>query len=130
LYQSLAEIFYGIKSIETELTLTRELSRLSKDRVGFLQQRVKVGRSRKSELISARAQLVSVEASIKELRSSLQRQREAFALVTNLSANSALDDQAIPKMPSELDQMLGKLGTSPWIEVRNRDVEIAEESVN
>src|SRR5690606_23608278 len=59
LYQALADIFYNILSIETEIELTKELAKISQDRIGYLEKRVKVGRSRKSELISARAQYVS-----------------------------------------------------------------------
>lgn len=130
LYQSLADIFYNIKSAENEIALSKELSRLSQERVTFLQQRVKVGRSRRSELISAQAQLASVNASLSELNSGLRQQREAFSLVTTMPANSKLDgDMAVIDL-KELDALIAKIDKSPWIEVREREVEIADETVN
>lgn len=130
LYQSLAELFYGIISTEVEIKLTQELAKLSKERVGYLERRVKVGRSRKSELISAQAQLVSVSASIAELQSSLTRQREAFGLVTGLEIATKLEDGFAPKKPRQLDSYLSKLDGSPWLQARDYELESATEAVS
>lgn len=129
LYQSLAEIYYGIISTEVEIKLTQELAKLSQERIGYLERRVKVGRSRKSELISAEAQFVSVTASIEELQSNLTRQREAFGLVTGLAANTKLEDGVEPRKPRGLESYLNKLDNSPWIQARDYELDSATEAV-
>ena len=129
LYQVLADNYYGILSIETEIELTKELEKLSLERVSYLEQRVKVGRSRKSELISAQAQLVSVKASIDELKSNLIRQREAFSLVTGLPSNTILDRVTLTKKPASLDFYLNKIDQSPWMQAREYELQSVKEQV-
>lgn len=130
LYQALADIFYNILSIETEIELTKELAKISQDRIGYLEKRVKVGRSRKSELISARAQYVSVKASLDELKSTLIRQRQAFSLVTGLSENTKLDPQKIPIVSNDLDSLVKNIDQTPWIKIRDLELESSEEAIS
>lgn len=130
LYLSLADVFYDILSSEVELKLTTEVADLSKERVSFLQKRVKVGRSRKSELISAEAQYVGVKASIEELQSNIIRRREAFSLVTGLPTNTALDDSVMRIKPKALDTLLNKIDETPWMQARQYELESAQEQIS
>ena len=71
LYQDVAAAFYGVLRYQKEIGITREIHELLEQRIKELEEREKIGRSRTSEVATARTSLDSLEASLAGLKGSL-----------------------------------------------------------
>jgi outer membrane protein len=82
--QLLIDLYYELSKQSELLRLNRELEKLSKERVDFLDKRVKIGRSRASELIAARAQLYSAESQIQSNEQMIAELENRIELLTRI----------------------------------------------
>ena len=71
LYQDVAAAFYGVLRYQKEIGITREIQELLAQRIKELEEREKIGRSRTSEVATARTSLDSLEADLAGLKGSL-----------------------------------------------------------
>lgn len=91
LYSSVAQYYYSILALESDLKNLEEQKELLSARVKELTDRVKIGKSRRADLLSAQAQLASTEAQIQNTKSQLETTREGFSNLTSLANNTSLD---------------------------------------
>jgi outer membrane protein len=71
LYQDVAAAFYGVLRYQKEIAITREIHELLEQRIKELEEREKIGRSRTSEVATARTSLDSLEADLAGMKGSL-----------------------------------------------------------
>ena len=71
LYQDVAAAFYGVLRYQKEIKITREIHELLEQRIKELEEREKIGRSRASEVATAKTSLDSLEASLAGMKGSL-----------------------------------------------------------
>ena len=71
LYQDVAAAFYGVLRYQKEIKITREIHELLEQRIKELKEREKIGRSRASEVATARTGLDSLEADLAGMKGSL-----------------------------------------------------------
>ena len=91
-----ADAFYLYGFYQERLELTQGIIQALEDRVEELKKRVELGRSRASELASARARLRRVEAEAEETRGNMGVGRALLEFLTGKPVVSIRDDPDIP----------------------------------
>lgn len=99
-YRDVMRAFYGVLGYEKDIQNFVVQIELNKKRASDLNQRVQVGRSRKSEVFSVEASIASIQAQIESTKGLLAAQRERLNTLTGIDASTPLIDTA--KLPDRL----------------------------
>lgn len=130
LYLDVATAFYNVLSLEQELSdLSTEIE-LNKKRVGELQERRRIGRSRPSEVLLVQSTAAALEAQAASLRGQIAAAREALAFLTGHTADLALNDnEKLPSKIAGLDSYLAKTEARPDVRGAKAQLSATEESI-
>ncbi len=98
LYQLVVQTYYGLYLNLNDFDNLGLLKKQSFDRVTEIKNRVKIGRSRKGELLQAEAQLASVDAQLLSAEALKNESEDKFFLVTGLGRNQTFKQEiSIPE---------------------------------
>lgn len=103
LYKDVLQNFYTILALESDLKNYQEEIRLNQEREKDIRARVRIGRSRDSELLNEQSSISTLQASVEQLRGQLQVARQAFAFLSGLDAHNVLQDTLV--LPEKLDSL-------------------------
>jgi outer membrane protein len=92
LYADTADAFYAVLEVDRELATTQDTLRLAQERLEELEQRNRVGISRRSEVLSQEAEVASIRATVERLKGLLAVAWEGLRFVTGLEGAPALND--------------------------------------
>lgn len=92
LYQDVASLFNQIIFSESELKVIGQAKKTLESRVGELQEFIKLGKSRESEVLAARSDLADLETTVVQSRGLLIASKELLAFLTGVSADSLVLD--------------------------------------
>lgn len=128
LFGTVAQSFFSIVAYEDDLKNLGEQETLLTNRVKELSERVRLGKSRKADLLSAQAQLASTRSQIEYTKAQLEITREGFANITGLNANSPIEVTA-NDFPSakKLDHYLSRIEERPDIKSLKKQIESTQE---
>ena len=93
LYQDVAAAYYAVLSAERDLANLADQLKAYDSRIGELRERESIGRSRPSEVLTARAARASLEAQDVQVRGALAQVRETLAFLTGLPVDTAMADE-------------------------------------
>lgn len=132
LYSTVASAYYGLLSAEKDLEDVKTLLELTAKRVTDIKERVRIGRSRKGDLLSAQAQSLTLEAEVLSSTHLCDDARELFKLTTGLDGTSQLqDDGALPpEFKTGLPELLKELDKRPDIQSAKEEHQAADEGVS
>lgn len=124
LYQDVARAFYGFLLYQKELQIIREIHELLRQRIQELEEREKIGRSRLSEVASARTRLKVLEADLAGVKGSLAAVQYLleFLIGTELQGIRLEDDHSQDPPAGSLLDYLKRADT-------RSDVKAAQQSV-
>lgn len=127
LWISSSEAFYNLWMAKNDIVNVRQLRDFSDERVREIRERVRVGRSRKGELLQAEAQLAAVEADVARAQSNLEAAQENV----NFLAGAAFEPPfgPLPKADTSvapLNEYLVKINQRPDVRARSQEVELNE----
>ncbi len=94
LMAGVADAYYNVLLAEADAKVLDDQLALTDKRVDELKGRVKIGRSRRGELLSAEAQKASVLAQREQARLAITSARQTFSNLTRLAAETPLTDIA------------------------------------
>jgi outer membrane protein len=127
LYGSVAASFYSV------LSATRDLANLADQlaaydaRIAELADRERIGRSRTSEVLTARAARTSLAAQDVQLRGVLEQARESLAFLTGQPADAPLAEEAgEPPAPDALETCLAGIEGRPDVAAARSRAEAAQ----
>lgn len=124
LYVDVARAFADLLRLQQEITIREALAAITADRVKELEDRVRLGRSRRSEVIAAETQLAQIEARLEGARGSERVAQESLRFLTGLSEDLKPSGLSVP--PGEpLDGFLSRAALRPDVEARRLQVEAA-----
>lgn len=103
LYKDVIQNFYTVLALESDLRNYQEEIRLNREREKDIRARVRIGRSRDSELLNEQSIISSLRATVEQLRGQLRVARQAFAFLSGLDARTALYDTN--RLPSTLEPL-------------------------
>jgi outer membrane protein len=110
---SVAEVFYVALDLQQELDVLAGQHQLNEDRLNELQRRVKLGKSRESEVLSSEVELASLDALIEDTRQRWATARDVLFFLTQVPSTVPLADvKPVPSLMS-LDSALMKSTARP-----------------
>ncbi len=94
LYQDVAFAFYNVLRFKKELRINRQIHKLLEDRIRELEERERIGRSRLSEVVTARTGLKALEANLAGIKGSYSTAQFLLEFLTGTSiVGKKLEDQ-------------------------------------
>jgi outer membrane protein len=108
-----ADVFYTSLDLQQEIEALSSQRDLTEDRLTELERRVRLGRSRDSEVLSAQVEMASLDAQIEDTRQRWAVARQTLRFLTEVPPNVPLQDpNPAPRVPT-LEGVLTKAGTRP-----------------
>jgi len=130
LFKDAAQNFYNVLSIEQDLKNVNEQIRQNEDREKEIQDRVRIGRSRISELLNVQTTVSTLRAQVEQLQGQLRVAREAFSFLSGLESTALLHDaESIPAEKESLETALSRLPLRPDIRASQKRLAAAQEGV-
>ncbi len=130
IYLLVIQSYFNIIFLEKESLHLEKLKELYSERVQFLRKRVKIGRSRKSELYSAQSSLANVEVERENLKTALSNEKANLKYLTKLDAYPTASERNEDIKLSQLPYYLGKIEEHPKIQALNKQVQASEKSIS
>ncbi len=114
LYLDVSDVFYQILMYEGDLKILAEVQSTLEQRIQELDRRVRLGRSRPSELLTAQADLSNTQVAIEQVRGLLGTSRELMSFLTAVPSRALKlkDTQSIPSVDA-LEAYLTGTGERP-----------------
>lgn len=130
LFKDVAQNFYSILSTETDLKNLDEEIRQNLKREAELNARVRIGRSRVSEVLTVQSTISTLRAQIEQLQGQRRVAREAFAFLSGLDASTPLNDtEAVPAALEPLADYLVRLELRPDVQAGQQRLTAADENI-
>lgn len=130
LYLDIVRNYYTILALESDLANYQEEIRLNQRQARDIQTRVRIGRSRDSELLNQRSTISTLQASMEQLRGQLRVAREVFAFLSGLDANTRLqDDRHLPEQLQPVTQYLAGIMLRPDVHAAGQRLTAAAEGM-
>jgi len=125
-----AEALYTLQSLETEHDHLEVQLRLYDQRIKDLQDRVRIGRSRASEVLSVQAAQAALQAQGQQQLGLISVARDLMAFLTGLPRDSRFQNPPAFALPVEpLETFLGRLGDRPDLAAARAQAEAGREAV-
>jgi len=114
IYQAVAQAFYNVLQFEGDLVIQHDLIEALQARVDDLQDRVKLGRSRPSELLQAQTDLANARVTVEQQRGSMNAAKETLAFYLGIPSSQIKlkDTQKFPTT-AQVEAYLQHSGTRP-----------------
>ena len=93
LFITISDLYFDILSLQREHTHVRELLKIFDKRISELKSRVKIGKSRRAELVAVQTQQRIANSEEFTLKTSLSQKRELLAQITEVPANVPLQEK-------------------------------------
>lgn len=130
LFKDVAQNFYNVLSIEQDLRNYDEEIKQNLDREAELKARVRIGRSRVSEILTVQTTIGTLRAQIEQLRGQLRVEREIFAFLSGLESSISLNDtEVMPGGLSPVDDYLARIELRPDVRASRKRLTAAQENV-
>ncbi|MDO8461984.1 MAG: TolC family protein, partial [Deltaproteobacteria bacterium] len=84
LFLEVAEVFLTVRQLENDLEILESQKKVMTDRTKELRGRVRLGKSRRSEILTTESQAANLEAEIARIRGSLAITRETLSFITGI----------------------------------------------
>jgi outer membrane protein len=128
LFQDVAQRYYEVLSFERERKNLRDEIEANENRIKALAARVRIGRSRESEVLAVRATEATLRAQDEVLRGQLQAAREALTFITGFTQEVALAGEGDLTLKTwSLDLYLRRVGDRPDVKASEAAFLAAEE---
>ena len=129
LFKDVAQNFYTVLSIEQDLKNFGEEINRNIDREKELNGRVRIGRSRISEVLTVQSTISTLRAQVEQLQGQLSAAREAFAFLSGLAPATLLrDTEDLPATLEPLDDYLARMERRPDVIASQQRLSAAQES--
>jgi outer membrane protein len=131
LFKDVAQNFYDVLTAERELKNLEEEIAFDGQREKELLDRVRIGRSRPSEVLTIQSTISTLRAQVEQTRTQLSTAREAFAFLSGLAADTPLNDtETLPDSAGALDDYLSRLAQRADVKAAQQRLAAAQENVS
>lgn len=130
LYRSVADAYFKVITAERDRDHVGTQLRLTRERVKELEERERIGRSRRSEVLTARSQEAAVLSQLEGAEAEVARSRYNLSLVTGLPATTEIAAPAEPGEPPKLSEFLDRVAKRPELRGLERDFDSADDAVS
>ncbi len=107
LYEDVADVFYQVRSFQDQLSAVQEQLKALDTRTVELDRRIKLGRSKQSDLLTTLSQMAEARLTIEQLNQSYAASLELLAFITGQPASSlqVIDQSPLPAI-GDVDKYL------------------------
>ncbi len=131
LYMDTTRGFYTLLAAQKDLRIVDEEIGLYQTRIQDLQDRVDIGRSRITEVLTVKSAKAILKAQREQVLGQIKTAKEVFAFLTGLDKNITLDDtEDVPSQTDTLDRYLARLESRPDVIAARRNVEAAKSNIS
>lgn len=128
LYSDVAQSYYHIQILEGSLDILNEVNRNSSKRVDILKRRVKIGKSRETDLLTNQLQSNDIAVELRQAKTDLENERQRFSNLTNLPANSKIKISLVIPSLKPLSFYIEKSKNSLDLQIQQKNVYISEKT--
>jgi len=125
LYRDTARAYINLYELGAEIRIRREQLKIAEDRLRELRSRAAIGRSRRSEVVEARARIAQDEAALQAALSDEEGARFTFAFVTGLEGEPRLAELPAPP-PGPVGTYLARAAVRRDVAAARKALEAAE----
>jgi outer membrane protein len=130
LYKDVAQAYYTVLSLEHDMADLQTELKLNAQRVGELQGRIRIGRSRVSEVLTIQSAAASLRSQTDLVRGQIGAARDMLAFQTGLDREIPLRDIAAPPPAAAgIDHYLSQLEARPEVAASRSRVEASEDNI-
>jgi len=130
LFKDVAQNFYDMLVFEQDLRNLDAQIEQNIEREKELQDRVRIGRSRTSEMLTVQTTISTLRAQVEQVRAQLAAAREAFAFLSGLPADTPLRDiEPLPATLNPLETYLGRVNLRPDVKAAEARLTAAKENI-
>ncbi len=130
LFRDVVQNFYSVLSSEQDIANLDEAIRQNQLREKDIQDRVRIGRSRTSELLNVQSTISTLRAQREQLQGQLSVARETLAFLSGLDATTALrDNEVIPQQLEPLTEYLARVEIRPDVQAGKKRLSAGQENV-
>lgn len=130
LYMDVAQAFYNVLAYESDLYHYQVQNMLYAQRIEDLRARVRIGRSRRTEVLSVQAAQAALKAQVQQLQGQLAVAKEVVAFLTGLDgAISLQEEEPMPSQPAAEDHYLAAMDKRPDVKAARRQLAYAKEGI-
>jgi outer membrane protein len=130
LFNDVVQNFYTILADEKDLANLQDQIHQNELRAKDLRARVRIGRSRESELLSVQSTIATLRAQVEQGRGQLHVARENFAFLSGMSADTPLEDsESLPKQVQALNNYLSATESRADVRAARARASAAHENV-
>ncbi|MFH0940491.1 MAG: TolC family protein [Candidatus Omnitrophota bacterium] len=113
LFTDVSDAFYLLMEVREDLKSLHTIERALKDRLKELNEREKLGRSRKSEVVNTEAQLFGVVADIEFVKSRDVLVRQLLEFLVGRPVREIIDNEAVPPFMRPESDYISKAAVRP-----------------
>jgi len=131
LWQTVSEAYYGLWMATNDLESVKQLEKFSEERAKELRERVRVGRSRRGELMQAEAQLSGVKADRTRAENALKAAQETVDFL--VGSSHSLSFGVLPDAKQELSpvgEFLQRANLRPDIQASAQQIQLTEKEIS
>ena len=131
LFKDVAQNFYDVLALEQELKNLDEQTEQYRQREKELQDRVRIGRSRRGETLTVQSTISTLRAQVEQRKAELSAAREVFAFLSGLSGTTPLRDTVVlPENLDPLDDYLVRVALRPDVKAAQQRLAAAQENIS
>ncbi len=129
LFQSVAQVFFNAVAAEQDLDDLEATIKLLKDRMKQLEQRFRIGRNRKGDVLLAKSAVANLQAQIEGARNAIVQTRLQFFYLTGINESSKLDrNLKAPVQLPELSSYLQAIEKRPDVQAMQSQLKVAQDN--
>lgn len=131
LYLDVAQVFYTVVLLEQDLADVRALSGLMDERLRELRGRIRLGKSRDSELLTVESQSAVIKAELEEIAGNILVARQALSFLTGRDmALSPLADGLEPGDPGPVENYTVRAASRTDVLAEREALEVQRHTLN
>ena len=132
LFKAITSSFYTVISLEKDLTFVNEQIKLYDDRIKELNRYIKLGRTRSSEVLTARTNRSLLAAQVETIGSQVRAARENLTAISGLPPEVELTDEGDPQLSQvqPMDFYLSRRDQRPDVRANQERMGASQKSVD
>ena len=131
LFFDVARAYYTVLELEEEKGILQSIRGTFRKRIEELKERVRLGKSRESEILTTESQVASLEAELERVKGSVKTAREMLGFLTGEPAEAKLTDEfRVPPSVKPLEGYVASLTSRPDLSASQEAVRLARGRVS
>jgi outer membrane protein len=131
LWQTVSEAYYGLWMAQNDLESVKQLEKFSEERAKELRERVRVGRSRRGELMQAEAQLSGVKANRSRAENELKAAQSQVDFLVGSAHTPRFTELPVPGQGlSSVGEYLQRAQLRPDIQASAQRIQLSEKEIS